>query len=97
MKESINIKEGLRKSYTDKVRQIRQYREPKYRTLYTKKIKKKEKEIRDGNNTKKTIKGWAKRKTIEMMVFIMKVPKEQEKILQIKEHMLTNTEKIVKQ
>lgn len=95
MKESINIKEGLRKSYTDKVRQIRQYREPKYRTLYTKKIKKK-KEIRDGNNTKKTIKGQAKRKTIEMIVFIMKLPKEQEKILQIKEHMLTNTEKIVK-
>lgn len=95
MKESINIKEGLRKSCTDKVRQIRQYREPKYRTLYTKKIKKK-KEIRDGNNTKKTIKGQAKRKTIEMIVFIMKLPKEQEKILQIKEHMLTNTEKIVK-
>ena len=79
MKESINIKEGLRKSYTDKVRQIRQYREPKYRILYTK--KKKRKKVRDGNNTKKTIKGWTKRKTIEMMVFIMKQPKEQEKIL----------------
>lgn len=38
-----------------------------------------------------------KEKTIEMMVFIMKLPKEQEKIVQIKEHMLTNTEKIVKQ
>lgn len=79
MKESINIKEGLRKLYTDKVRQIRQYREPKYRILYTK--KKKRKKVRDGNNTKKTIKGWTKRKTIEMMVFIMKQPKEQEKIL----------------
>lgn len=93
MKENINIKEGLRKSYTDKVRQIRQCREPKHRTLYIKK----KKEIRDGNNTKKTIKGWTKRKTIEMMVFIMKLPKEQEKIVQIKEHMLTNTDKIVKQ
>lgn len=57
MKENINIKEGLRKSYTDKVRQIRQCRESKHRILYIKK-----KEIRDGNNTKKTIKGWTKRK-----------------------------------
>ena len=43
MKESINIKEGLRKLYTDKVRQIRQYREPKYRIIYTKKKKKESK------------------------------------------------------
>lgn len=45
---------------------------------------------------KKTIKDGTERKTIETMVFIMKLPKKQEKNCRSKEHMLINTEEIIR-